>query len=89
MDNFAEQLVKREPTASDNVKKSAVFIGGGIAALLLVVLSVMQLGSMLSMLGFVLAVGIGYGIYFYMQSSYVEFVYTLPNSSLDFDMIIA
>ncbi|MCD7811428.1 MAG: hypothetical protein LUG91_06220 [Ruminococcus sp.] len=90
MDNFAEQLVRREPTSSDKTKKILIY-GGGIllTVILIVVAFILGFGSLLSMLSVILAVGAGYGTYFLGQSTYVEYEYTFTNGDLDIDKIVA
>lgn len=89
MDNFSEQLVKREATSSDKMKKFLIYGGGVLITVILVVFSILQLGSMFSMLGLLLAAGAGYGTYFLGQSTYVEYEYTFTNGELDIDKIVA
>ena len=48
MDNFSEQLVKRQRTSSDNVKRTVVIFGGIAVTLLLLAVSVAFLGSLIS-----------------------------------------
>ena len=50
----------------------------------------MMLGKpMMAFFFFILAVGAGYGTYFLVTSSYVEYEYTFTNGELDVDKIIA
>ena len=55
MDNFSEQLVKRQRTSSDNVRRTIVIFGGIAITLLLLVVSIAFIGSLISILGFLLA----------------------------------
>lgn len=89
MDNFAEQLVRKEPTSSDRVKKAAVYAGGILITVILILFAVVQLGSAVSMVCMLLAVAAGYGTFFLGQSSYVEYEYTFTNGELDIDKIVA
>lgn len=89
MDNFAEQLVRKIPTSSDKTKTILIYAGGVLVTLLLIVFALLQLGSMMSLLGMLLAVGAGYGTYFLGQNTYVEYEYTFTNGELDIDKIIA
>lgn len=89
MDNFSEQLVKREAASSDKMKKILIYGGGVLITIILVIFSILQLGSMFSMLGLLLAAGAGYGTYFLGQSTYVEYEYTFTNGELDIDKIVA
>lgn len=89
MDNFAEQLVKREPTSSDKLKKVMIYGGGILLTVILVLLSLLMLGSMWSALGLILAAGSGYATYFLGQSTYIEYEYAFTNGEIDVDKIIA
>ncbi|MGN0576072.1 MAG: hypothetical protein ACI4J2_08580 [Ruminococcus sp.] len=89
MDNFSEQLVERNDTTADKLKKILIYGGGTILNIFLIVLSLLMLGSVYSTLGFILAVGIGYGTYYLGQSTSVEYEYAITNGELDVDKIIA
>ncbi len=89
MDNFAEQLVKRIPSSSDKTKKIMIYAGGILVTVLLIIFSIMQLGSFLSTLGLIIAAGAGYGTFFIGQNTYVEYEYAFTNGELDVDKIIA
>lgn len=89
MDNFSEQLVVRNDTSMDKLKKFMICGGGILLTVLLAVLSLMMLGSVYSTLGLILAVGTGFGTYYSGQSAYVEYEYAITNGELDIDKIIA
>lgn len=90
MDNFAEQLVKKNETASDKVKRAATVVIGIIAALALLLLALMQLQSpLIATLGIILAVVSVFGTYYLVQSSMVEYEYTFTNGELDVAKIVA
>ncbi len=90
MDNFAEQLVKRNETKSDKTRRIATIITGSLFTLCIVLFAFLQIGQpLLALMGFVLAVAAGYGTYFLVQGSYVEYEYTFTNGELDVDKIIA
>lgn len=89
MDNFAEQLVKRQPTSSDKMKKMVIYFGGIFLTLVLIIVAFMFLGTVWSMLAMVLAAGAGYGTYFMGQATYVEYEYTFTNGEIDIDKIVA
>ncbi len=90
MDNFAEQLVKKNETASDKTKRTALLIVGILLTVSLTGLAFLQMGNFaLSLLGFVLAVASGCGTYFIYRNSFVEYEYTFTNGELDIDKIIA
>ena len=90
MDNFAEQLVKKEMSGSDRVKKGLILAGGISAVLILTAGSLLMLGhSLISFVGLILAAGAGYGTFFLLQSMNIEYEYTFTNGELDIDKIIA
>ncbi|MDE6425502.1 MAG: hypothetical protein K2K89_05110 [Ruminococcus sp.] len=90
MDNFAEQLVKKNLTASEKTRHTVTVIAGVVGTLIFILLGFIMLGRpVLSVLGFILAVGAGYGTFNTMQSSYVEYEYAFTNGELDIDKIIA
>lgn len=90
MDNFAEQLVKRNETKSDKTRRIVTIITGSLFTLCIVLFAFLQIGQpLLALMGFVLAVAAGYGTYFLVQGSYVEYEYTFTNGELDVDKIIA
>ncbi len=90
MDNFAEQLVKKNLTTAEKTKRTLTLVFGITGTLIFVAFGILMPGStMLSLLGFLLAVLVGYGTFALMQSSYVEYEYTLTNGELDIDKIIA
>lgn len=90
MDNFAEQLVKKNETGSDKSRRVMLIVVGALFTLSLAVLAVLQLGNpLVSFLGFALAAVAGYGTYHFVQNTYVEYEYTFTNGELDVDKIIA
>lgn len=89
MDNFAEQLVRKQPNSSDKFKRAAALVGGTLITVLLVLLAFINIGSIFSLLGFVLTAGSGFGTYFFVQEMYVEYEYTFTNGELDIDKIVA
>ena len=90
MDNFAEQLVKKNETSSDKTRRVMVIVVGALLTLTLAALAILQLRNpILSLLGLALAAAAGYGTYHYVQNTYVEYEYTFTNGELDVDKIIA
>ena len=90
MDNFAEQLVKKNETSSDKTRRVMVMVVGALLTLTLGALAILQLRNpILSLLGLALAAAAGYGTYHYVQNTYVEYEYTFTNGELDVDKIIA
>ena len=92
MDNFAEQLVTREPDSSDRFKAMALFVGGALLTLVLGVISVIMLfsGSSLGFLfGAALTAACGFATWRLFQNTQVEYEYTFTNGSLDIDTILA
>ena len=90
MDNFAEQLVKRSETSADKTKRLILIIVGVFFTVVIAGLAVLQLTKpIFAMLGVILAAAAGYGPYFAVQGSYVEYEYTFTNGELDVDKIVA
>jgi len=90
MDNFAEQLVKRQLTGGEKAKRMLLLVGGIIMTILIAGFSLLLLGQgLLPFIGLVLAALTGYGTYFLVQNMYVEYEYTFTNGELDIDKIIA
>jgi hypothetical protein len=90
MDNFAEQLVFKKETKADKARRIGTVISGSLFTFCLVLIALMMLGKpMMAFFFFILAVGAGYGTYFLVTSSYVEYEYTFTNGELDVDKIIA
>ena len=90
MDNFAEQLVKKNETGSDKTRRVMMAVVGILFTVSLAVLSVLQLGRpSIALLGFILAAAAGYGTYYFVQNTYVEYEYAFTNGELDVDKIIA
>lgn len=90
MDNFAEQLVKRSETSADKAKRLILIIAGVFFTVVIAGLAVLQLTKpIFAMLGLILAAVAGYGTYFAVQGSYVEYEYTFTNGELDVDKIVA
>ena len=90
MDNFAEQLVKRSETSADKTKRLILIIVGVFFTVVIAGLAVLQLTKpIFAMLGLILAAAAGYGTYFAVQGSYVEYEYTFTNGELDVDKIVA
>ena len=90
MDNFAEQLVKRSETSADKAKRLILIIVGVFFTVVIAGLAVLQLTKpIFAMLGLILAAVAGYGTYFAVQGSCVEYEYTFTNGELDVDKIVA
>lgn len=89
MDNFAEQLVKRNETSADKTRKIMLIICGVLLTAALALLSIMQLNRpIVAFAGLILAAATGYGTFFTVQNAYVEYEYTFTNGELDIDKII-
>ncbi len=90
MDNFAEQLVKKNETSSDKTRRVLMIVVGILFSAALAVLAVLQLRNpLIALLGLVLAVISGYGTFNIVQNTYVEYEYAFTNGELDVDKIIA
>lgn len=86
MDVFKEQNVARLQDGSDTAKRvmiaiTSVCIAAGIF--------VLTFGSMLMMIGLIVAGGVMYGGYYLVTSTYIEYEYIITNGEVDFDKIIA
>ena len=90
MDNFAEQLVKRGEGSDVKIKRILTVTAGVLLTLALTLVGFLQIGRPLyAFAGFIFAAAAGYGTYFLVQGTYVEYEYTFTNGSLDVDKIIA
>lgn len=90
MDNFAEQLVKKNETSSDKTRRVMMIVVGILFSIALAVLALLQLRTpLLALLGFVLSVISAYGTFNIVQNTYVEYEYAFTNGELDVDKIIA
>lgn len=90
MDNFAEQLVTKNETGADKIRKTSTMISGGLFALCLALLGLINMQRpIISIMAFVLAVGGVYATYLFVHGGEVEYEYTFTNGELDIDKIIA
>lgn len=90
MDNFSEQLVKKNETSAEKSRRFMLMILGILLTIALAVLSFLQLDKpAMAFLGMLLAAAAGYGTYFIVQGTYVEYEYTFTNGELDIAKIIA
>ncbi|MDE6833693.1 MAG: hypothetical protein K2J39_05540 [Ruminococcus sp.] len=90
MDNFAEQLVKKNLTSSEKTGHTLKVIAGVAGTLILFVVGFLMLGNpVLSVILLLLAFGAGFLTFNLMQSSYIEYEYAFTNGELDIDKIIA
>ena len=89
MDNFAEQLVKKNETNADKTRRIAMLIVGILFTIALLLLAILARRPLIMLLGFALSAVAGYGTYYYVQNTYVEYEYTFTNGDLDVDKIIA
>ncbi len=90
MDNFAEQLVKKELTNSDKTKNVLTVVGGIALTIIFAVGSFFMLSSiMIAFIGMILAIACGCGTFLMSRNFNVEYEYTFTNGELDIDKIIA
>lgn len=90
MDNFAEQLVKKQYTGSDRVKTIMILVIGGLVTLFFVVTSFLSLGSgLFAFVGMILAVGAALVTFKTFRNTQIEYEYAYTNGELDIDKIIA
>lgn len=83
MDLFAEQLVVKIPTTSDDVKRAATIVVTVMTVIGSLVLTLMGLTIAL-----LLAVGAVAAAVYLMKMSHVEYEYACTNGSLDIDKIL-
>ena len=88
MDNFAEQLVKKEQTSSDAMKKAMIYSLGILLTITLLMLVFFSNG-IVSFIIVVLAAGTAYGMRSLAMRLNIEYEYTVTNGELDIDKIIA
>ena len=90
MDNFSEQLVKKNETSAEKSRRIMLLVLGILLTIALAILSFLQLDRpAMAFMGMLLAVAAGYGTYFIVQGTYVEYEYTFTNGELDIAKIIA
>lgn len=89
MDNFAEQLVKRENLPSDNTRKTVLTIGSVLGVILLALIMFLTLGSFIAILALILIIVTIIGTIKLLDGFKVEYEYTITNGELDIDKIIA
>lgn len=86
MDTYAEQLLIKENTTADTLKRVFIILGGFIlATALFIFFSV----SGLLPIGIILALGIAIGAYFLILNLGVEYEYIITEGELDVDKIVA
>lgn len=91
MDNFAEQLVKKQLTKSDRTRNMISLIIGIGLSVFFVVTSIITIGNggLFSFLGIILAVFSAIMTYINQRNNKIEYEYTFTNGDLDVDKIIA
>ena len=90
MDTFAEQLVKKNETSADKKRRIILILLGILLTIAMTLLSFLQLDKpLLAFLGMILAAASGYGTYFIVQGTYIEYEYAFTNGDLDVAKIIA
>lgn len=89
MDNFAEYLVKKQPTGSEKIKNIMSIIGMIILTAALLVLGIMLRGGIINFILLIFALVSGVATFFTIRNTKVEYEYTFTNGDLDIDKIIA
>lgn len=84
MDNIAEQLVKKMPSAGESVKKTLT-----AAAAVIIDLICLYLCGAISPFLLILIVAVTYGAIYLIQSMYTEYEYTITNGELEIAKIAA
>lgn len=89
MDNFAEYLVKKQPTASEKIKNIFIISVCIILTIAFFLLGVILRDIIISFILLILAVAMGFLSFFFIRNTKVEYEYTFTNGDLDIDKIIA
>lgn len=84
MDTYSEQLVKKNETSGDNMKKTTIIIGG-----VLIVAGLLFVTFTITPFALLAAAAAVYGIYWLVTGINVEYEYIVTNGSLDIDKIIS
>ncbi|MBO5449561.1 MAG: hypothetical protein J5994_09560 [Ruminococcus sp.] len=87
MDSFKEQIVKKQKTHNDSVKKLLIMIAS--VALAFSIIFIVLAFPRIAVIGIFLACLSIYGGYYIIQSLNVEYEYIFTNGDLDIDKIIA
>ncbi|HIZ54931.1 MAG TPA: hypothetical protein H9671_01830 [Firmicutes bacterium] len=87
MDTFVEQLVKKQSTSADMLKRAGI-VGLGALLFVLIIRFSRYLG-VFSMIGYLLSAGVLYGAYYLWTSLNIEYEYILTNDEIDIDKIVA
>lgn len=88
MDSFVEQIVKKQPTAGDKLKKYGFFLGGIILGVVVLFFTFVMIPFAM-IIAAPLAFGLVYGGYYLGTATEVEYEYIFTNGELDIDKIIA
>ena len=84
MDSFGEQLVKRQVTSADILKRVGLILGGLLIATALMTISFVTRIYVLNML----AVGVIFGMVWLLTGMGCEYEYIVTNQDLDIDKIM-
>ena len=84
MDTYSEQLVKKNQTSSDNMKKIIIIAAGAVVTVgLLYVTFVVTPFALLAVAAAI------YGMYWLITGTNIEYEYIVTNGALDIDKIIS
>lgn len=89
MDNFAEQLVKKEISDSERIKNIVILILGLCLSAALILLALMIGHLLLTFVILIAAAAVAGGIILRHRNTKIEYEYTFTNGELDIDKIIA
>lgn len=90
MDNFSEQLVKKQPTGNERLKNLITVAGGSLLTLILIVAALLMLGhGIITFILLLVSVLSAFGTFRAFRNTKVEYEYTYTNGDLDIDKIIA
>lgn len=84
MDHFVEQLIKKQTTSSDTIKRAGIILGAVVFSGFFVLAALVTYALYLVLL----IIGVVYLAVFLIQGTSVEYEYILTNGELDIDKII-
>lgn len=91
MDIFYEQIVAKQNTSVDILKKVGIVVGALVLAFVIMFIlpGIPVVGPFIGSFGLLLVVGEFYGVWYLLSSMNVEYEYILTNGEIDIDKIIA
>lgn len=84
MDTYSEQLVKKNQTSSDNMKRTVIIVAGAV-----VTVGLLYVTFFITPFALLAAAAAVYGIYWLITGTNIEYEYIVTNGELDIDKIIS